>query len=338
MNATTGIEWTDATSNPVKYRDKETGRVVWACVKHSSGCLNCYAETLALRYGRGGPFTKAEMAKVEPFVDEKELRQLERSPKLAGKRCFVGDMTDVFGAWVTDAMLDRLFATFAVRQDVTFQVLTKRADRMRDYFAGFRTSGLMGDSLQTRFRDLPDGGTLVWPLNNVWLGVSVENQKAANERIPALLRTPAKVRFLSCEPLLGPVDLRRICLPAPEPGPLVPVTGHTATVDALTGDTVTSMGLGFAGSRKVGWVIVGGESGPGSRPFQVEWAKNIVGQCKATGVACFVKQIGSQPVTDLGVKDGSVAHWPHKDRKGATMEEWPEAIRVREFPAPACGE
>ena len=320
MNATTGIEWTDATSNPFKFRDKATGQIVWACVKVSPGCAHCYSETLANRYGRGGPFTKAAMEKVEPFVCEKELRQLATSKKLAGKRVFVGDMTDLFGEWVSDDMLDRLFATFAVRPDVTFQVLTKRPERMRDYILGADGRELKADIPGVVLNREP----FDWPLPNVWLGVSVENQAAADVRIPLLLQTPAAVRFLSCEPLLGPVDLG----PGFRWGEPIPIT------------KLESWG------HRPDWVIVGGESGAGARPLDVAWARSVVNQCKAAGVACFVKQLGSEPGWDSqsGKAPGSFHHYDAKsglhikrlnDRKGGDPNEWPADLRVREFPAGA---
>src|SRR4051812_14758294 len=118
----TNIEWTatprpDGTlepgysANPLKYRDA-AGNVVWGCVKTSPGCAHCYAETLAKRYGRGGPFTAATMRGLTPFLDEKELHRMLTYKPAAGKKCFVGDMTDVFGEWVPDELLDRLFAVF----------------------------------------------------------------------------------------------------------------------------------------------------------------------------------------------------------------------------------
>jgi protein gp37 len=328
----TGIEWTDFSANPLKYRDGQ-GRVVWGCVHVSDGCRNCYAESLAKRYGRGGPFTAPTMARLEPFLDETELRHMLKAKRIggrdvAGSRCFVGDMTDLFGEWVTDAQLDRLFATFALRPDVTFQVLTKRADRMRAYLSepgrrseimavaerlafdagttgrcalppGCAWAGGDGDSAQ------PDSGpgdvrvpVFAWPLLNVWLGTSVEDQRAADERIPHLLQTPAAVRFLSVEPLLGPVDL-----------------------DAPGYD----------------WVIVGGESGPGARPCDVAWIRSIVEQCKAAGVPAFVKQMGARLIEADGcgmhrLPDGRY-RIPLRDPKGGDPAEWPEDLRVRQFPA-----
>lgn len=218
----TAIQWTDYTSNPLRYRDAQ-GRDVWACVRVSPGCAHCYAATLARRYGRGGAFTADEMAGLEPYLDDRELRRLLRSKALDGRRVFVCDMTDCFGEWVSDSLLDRLFAVFALRPDVTFQVLTKRPERMLRYLTdespcgpwegappasrasriGWAAQDALGEA---RMIDefMPD-----WPLPNVWLGVSCEYQRQADARIPLLLETPAVVRFLSCEPLLGPLDLRR---------------------------------------------------------------------------------------------------------------------------------
>lgn len=311
MQATV-IEWTDFSANPLKYRDKASGKTVWACVKHSPGCAHCYAEAIALRYGRGGPFTKSGMEKVEPFLDEKELGQLLKSRKLAGKRCFVGDMTDVFGEWVPDEILDRLFAVFALRPDVTFQMLTKRADRMREYLTvpGRHNSlELAADAIQPGKGHPSFGGKHLLPslpLLNVWCGVSVENQDAADKRIPLLLQTPAAVRFLSCEPLLGPIDISEIPIRS-DNGEL-----EGAHTNPLTGETIINS-TGYYDQPQIHWVIVGGESGPGARPCRVEWIRSIVGQCKAAGVACFVKQ-------DSGPKSGMQGRIP--------LDIW----HVKEFP------
>lgn len=176
------------------------------------------------------------------------------------------------------------------------------------------------------------------PLPNVWLGVSVENQAAADERIPHLLRTPAAVRFLSCEPLLGPVDLRHI-RPAQKPeAAMRPVTGEVVEANCLSGDCITSLGFGYSGGPTVSWVIVGGESGPGARPCNIEWVRSVVRQCQAAGVPVFVKQLGSQP--EFGA--GECVRWADagptqrlRDKKGGDIAEWPADLRVREFPAAA---
>ena len=194
-----------------------------------------------------------------------------------------------------------------------------------------------------------------WPLPNVWLGVSVEDQAAADDRIPELLDTPAAVRFLSCEPLLEPVDLEPWLRRVATSGPGWRMTGGSAMAIA---DIVLD------------WVIVGGESGPGARPCDLAWIRGIVAQCQAAGVSAFVKQLGSKPVTamrgswinelqrhgpDIQQPYGRVAcgackteecellwsgvrphveRWlPLRDRAGRDMGEWPEDLRVREFPS-----
>lgn len=293
----TSIEWCDFSANPLKYRDA-SGRVVWACVHASPGCQHCYAETLAKRYSKGGPFNVPTTAKVAPFLDELELRRMLTYKPASGRRCFVGDMTDLFGEWVPDLLIAGLWEVFERRSDVTWQVLTKRAQRL----ASFWSRGAR-------------------PLPNVWLGVSCEDQQRADERIPLLLETPAAVRFVSAEPLLGPLDLQ-------------PYLHGTTAID---------------------WVIPGGESN--GRPCDVEWIRSIVRQCASYGVACFVKQLGSNVVdrNDAGFEGDTSGGWPMDtdtedleqgwqgqtvrvrlgNRKGGAPAEWPADLRVRQFPRSA---
>lgn len=271
----TSIAWTDFTSNPIGYHSRETGASTWACIKASEGCQNCYAESLAKRYRKGGPFTVGQMAKAEPVWDEREAHRMLTAKDIAGKRVFVGDMTDIFGPWVPDEMLDRLFFTMALRPNVNFQLLTKRPARMRAYLADADRMYVLRSTIEDAA-----GSPVPWPLPNVWLGVSAENQARADERIPELLATPAAIRFVSAEPLLGAIDLSTL---PPHP--------HNQSLD---------------------WMIVGGESGPGARPCDVAWIREIVGQCRDAGVPVFVKQ-------DSGPRPG----------------EWgriPDDLRVRQFP------
>ena len=323
----TSIEWTTFSANPLKYRDA-AGRVVWGCVHASPGCVNCYSEALARRYDRGGPFNQPTMNGLTPFLDEDELRHMLtaktiKGTRVSGSMCFVGDMTDIFGEWVPNALLDRLFAVFALRSDVTWQILTKRPDRMRaymnllpnrgcNYFVSIKGYG--STSVLWGHMDLQP-----WPLPNVWLGTSVEDQKRADERTPHLLQTPAAVRFISAEPLLSGIDIAKH-----KPGAL--------------------------GLR---WCIVGGESGHGARPCDVGWIRNLVGQCRDVDIAPFVKQLGavvSWNGIQGGYGDGPSNVWPREtgswedpkmpggfrkhlvDRKGGHPSEWPEDLRVREFP------
>ena len=184
MAQKTSIAWTAFSSNPVRYRDRETGATVWACVQKSAGCFNCYAERMALKWSRGRTFTRPNIENLETFVADHELHRLATASGLSGQRVFVGDMTDIFGSWVSDDCLDRLFAVLAARGDVTFQILTKRPDRMLDYL---------------RTRD--------WSLEHCWLGTSVENQAVAANRLGLLIQCPAALRFVSAEPLIGSLDL-----------------------------------------------------------------------------------------------------------------------------------
>ena len=333
MNVTP-IEWTTFSANPIKYRDAN-GKTVWACVHHSPGCLHCYSETLAKRYGRGGPFNVPTTSKVTPFLDEKELRQMLTAKRIGGQdvsgsRCFVGDMTDIFGEWVSDELLDQLFAVFALRSDVTWQVLTKRADRMREYLSyEYRWAQVEAacDDLVGR----SEAPALATPerksLPNVHLGVSCEDQQRADERIPMLLQTPAAVRFISAEPLLGSINLSRYFY-----GP-----------------------SNWNPNLQLHWVIVGGESGSGARPCELEWIRAIVAQCESADVACFVKQLGAVPgswASPVNVSEAERQSWMRdgwtrvisaagesftqhlrlKDRKGGDISEWPKDLRVRQFP------
>lgn len=284
MSQNTGIQWTDATWNPIR-----------GCSRVSEGCRNCYAEVVAARFsGPGQPYEglarrtsnggarwTGKIMFVEKHLDD-PLRW--RKPS----RIFVNSMSDLFHEDVTDEQLDRIFAVMDAARRHTFQVLTKRPARMLAYSELRRA-----------------------PASNVWLGVSVENQQAADERIPLLLETPAAVRFLSCEPLLGPIDL-------------VPFL-----FDEVDGTTMPDYSSPRASNRGLSWVIVGGESGPNARPCDTQWIRDIVDQCQAAGAAPFVKQLGAYPV------NGSYA-MQLEDSHGGNPEEWAPFLRVREFPGVAA--
>ncbi|WP_285905498.1 phage Gp37/Gp68 family protein, partial [Pseudodesulfovibrio pelocollis] len=200
-------------------------------------------------------------------------------------RVFVGSMTDLFHESVPDKWLDMLFARMAETTRITYQILTKRPQRMREYLdsIGRRASVMLArheiylpDYLKGTTTDVEDGTP--WPLPNVWLGVTVEDQLRADERIPLLLDTPAAVRYVSYEPGLGAVDLDRI-------------QTEGGTYHALSG-SVGVEGRGQAPYRKLDWVICGGESGPGARPMHPEWARGLRDQCQEAGVPFFFKQWG----------------------------------------------
>lgn len=258
MSDNSAIEWTDATWNPV------TG-----CEKVSPGCDHCYAETFAERW-RGTPghyFEQGFDVTLRPGRLDEPLRW--RKPR----RIFVNSMSDLFHDDVPDEFIARVFAVMALAQRHTFQVLTKRHGRMRSLFNSRNWRGSVAGQVRLLRPDQPlaEFDALTMPfiggegLPNIWLGVSVEDQKRADLRVPALIDTPASVRFLSCEPLLGPVDISR-------------------WVSALD------------------WVIVGGESGPGARPMRPEWAHDLRDQCTAAGARFFFKQWGAwcPPHQDFG--------------------------------------
>lgn len=301
-NTNTSIEWTDATWSPV------TG-----CTKVSAGCKHCYAEGVAERFWGERKFTD-----VRCHPERLEAPLHWRKPR----RVFVNSMSDLFHEDVQAEFIGRVFAVMALCPQHTFQILTKRPQRMADLFADGIVGPVRGWAEQIAWERTRDAGSnlpanqfrLSWPLPNVWLGVSAEDQATADERIPLLLETPAAVRFLSCEPLLGPVDMR---------------------IAAFNGaDSIERM-------EGLHWVICGGESGPRARPCRVDWIRSIVEQCKAAGVACFVKQLGGLASAFDAKREwfdgcnfhrGGFARIRLRSRKGSDPSEWPEDLCVREFP------
>lgn len=239
------IEWTEATWNPV------TG-----CTKVSPGCDYCYAERIDERFHGKGSFAVVRRSEEKLYLP---LRW--RKPR----RVFVNSMSDLFHDDVPDSFIARVFAVMAQTPQHTYQVLTKRHGRMRS---------LMNAWAPVTGRP-PWVHTGPWPLPNVWLGVSVENQQWADIRIPALLDTPAAVRWISAEPLLGPVDL-----------------GNVGVVDALLGDGLAGLMDVPPARPRLDWVVAGGESGPGARPMHPDWARSLRDQCAAAGVPFFFKQWG----------------------------------------------
>jgi len=216
MGDHSAIEWTDATWNPV------TG-----CTKISPGCKHCYAERLAERLQAMGNRRYTNGFSLTLHPDQIDLPLRWRQPR----QIFVNSMSDLFHEAVPDEYIRRVFETMVQARWHVFQVLTKRSSRLAEL-----------------------AGRLPWP-SNVWQGVSVENADYVS-RVADLVKVPAAVRFLSVEPLLGPIDA-------------LPLTG-------------------------IDWVIVGGESGPGHRPIRPEWVREIRDQCAAAGVAFFFKQWGGR--------------------------------------------
>jgi len=314
MATNSNIEWTNHTFNPWR-----------GCTKVSEGCAHCYAETMSKRnpsvlgvWGKNGQRVVAA---------ESYWRQPSAWNKAAAKagerhRVFCASLADAFegedtmpaSEWrkVQDARR-RLFAIIESTPHLDWLLLTKRPENI--------------PAILPRYWNR-DG------LDNVWLGCSVENQATADERIPHLLRCPAAVRFLSCEPLLGPIELNPAWL-----------STDATDICPACGDIECNCGT-------IDWAIIGGESGAGgARPCDVAWIRSLVQQCKAAGVPAFVKQLGSKPRAHVLGDDG--LNWPPgtmlggadeqvgsdglctfalRDKKGGDPSEWPADLRVREFP------
>ena len=297
--STSSIEWTDKTWNPTV-----------GCSKVSAGCKNCYAETMHARLtGMRVPKYAEPFTVVKPWPAH--LAEPLRWKKPA--RIFVNSMSDLFHGDVDDEYIAAVFGVMAACPQHTFQVLTKRAERLPRWFGWAVARGnqqsLMHECVKTYMgydnRQRPAVNERRWPLPNVWIGVSVENQEQADARIPHLLNVPAAVRFLSCEPLLGPVTLH--------PG-ILGCVGHLAET---------------FGNPLIHWVIVGGESGHGARIFDCAHARKIVEQCQVAGVAVFVKQLGACAIDQ---DNDGIAPLVLRNRKGGDPAEWPTDLRVREYP------
>lgn len=329
MGDRTLIEWADASWNPVRAM-RLTGQLVeqlkhsvgWHCEHVSEACRNCYAEGMNKRLGTGFDYKPGHLGRdVGIFLDEKLLLQplAWRRPR----KIFVCSMTDLFADFVSDEMIDRMFAVMALCPQHVFQVLTKRPKRMREYITAllnkqrsiYRNAGEGGIGWQTNdimcaFTGEADEDAALgkpWrPLPNVWLGVSVEDQTRAEERILPLLKTPAAVHWLSCEPLLGPLDLTCIDISGDaEMDCLNPriwadeIDDWRGTSDTWEEDFEDWFGLppdrcspGAAIHATIDWVVVGGESGLKARPMHPDWARSLRDQCAAAGVPFHFKQVG----------------------------------------------
>ena len=295
----TSIEWTEQTWNPTS-----------GCDRISPGCDNCYALTMAKRLkamgqakyqNDGDPRTSGPGFAITGHPDALGEPLRWKKPR----KVFVNSMSDLFHARVTTELITKVWQTMQATPQHTYQILTKRASRLPMVLE--KVHAELG---------------LTEPLPNVWLGTSVESQKYANLRIPSLLQAPAAVRFLSCEPLLDRVDVTRLPLPSRRRTDIV--------YDAL------SQQYGVPGlwhsptAARINWVIVGGESGPGARPMDTDWAADLVGQCQTAGTAVFVKQLGSVWARDTNWAGRTVA--AHGDTKGGNPDYWPAHLRVREYP------
>ena len=331
MGDRTKIAWTDSSWNPLR-----------GCSKVSAGCKNCYAETMAARFaGPGGPYEgtiegrhwNGQIRLVPEHLDD-PLRWTRP------RKVFVNSMSDLFHDGVSFEYIAAVFGVMAVASATrghVFQILTKRPASMREVVTTLRgdpqamvnalrsLSGMVAEHHITFLSALVSGDPgALFPAH---IYVSAEDQATVDERIPLLLDTQAAVRGVSLEPLLGPIDFRRV------------------------------PGLNKAGSAghdivRNFHVIVGGESGPGARPCDVAWIRSIVEQCHIAGVPCFVKQLGARPVQSpaealrhLRGSDAwsAVGNLPGAERemltplpmhlkhpKGGSMAEWPADLRVQE--------
>ncbi len=330
-----GISWTDETWNPIR-----------GCSRVSEGCRNCYAERVAARFSGPGlayeglarrtESGEARWTGVVKLVPEHLADPLRwKRPR----RIFVNSMSDLFHEGLSNEDIAAIFGVMAAAPQHTFQVLTKRAERMRRWFewvvsrpgvagagGGFiHPFGIIAPAadsygVKTSVSALYEqhgGGPAPWPLPNVHVGVSVENQAAADERIPKLLECPAAVRWVSYEPALEGVTLREPWLH----GRFIECPDETQ--DETTDECLGCDGIPRSGQRggdpcgavrgpKLDWIVIGGESGPDARPFDLAWARSTIGQCREAGTKVFVKQ-------DSGPKSG---------RQGRI----PDDLWLKEFP------
>ncbi len=252
MSLNTAIQWTDSTWNPVV-----------GCSRISTGCKNCYAfkvHTMRHKAKLAGKKLPAQYAKpfttIQPIASRLDVPKGWRTPR----RIFVNSISDLFHEDVPFEFILEVWNTMAIARHHTYQILTKRPRRMLGFFEWAK------EGMRERGLDEWEKGMDVLP--NVWLGVSVENQAAADDRIPLLLQVPAAHRFLSCEPLVEWVNLENYLGPTPEDEDGAPYPG------------------------RINWVIAGGESGLAARPMKPDWARALRDECQDTGTAFFFKQWG----------------------------------------------
>lgn len=368
MSNSSNIEWTDATWNPVVgcSRVSVPGSPVSGCDHCYAVGMTRRLEGMA----KGGPSPGKGRTRqyigltveLKPAVVARgvgvngrhfsgEVRCVEEALPVPlrwrkPRKVFVNSMADLFHERVPFEFIDRVFAVMNATQhqlpipeDVTrarpwhtYQVLTKRPERMCEYVLSRAEKFPLGEHPLFRERNIFRGhgphvmnasGGLCWPLPNVWLGVSVWDQPSADAMIPHLLRTPAAMRFVSYEPALGPVDFAPWLHGQEE---------HGAPLGGTAGACVDW-------TPPIDWLIYGGESGGGARPNNVEWARSTRDQCRDAGVAFYLKQLGAWPYDPGwhgdGTPDGS--RMSPNNRKGSDMREWPEDLRVRQMPTTTEG-
>lgn len=310
MSEITKIEWADKTFNP------------WiGCTKVSPGCMKCYAEARDIRFakgahwGKGAPRQRTSAATWKnPVKWNKEAAIVKQRPRVFPSLCDWLD-AEVPIEWLVDFL--RLIHD---TPNLDWLLLTKRPENWKPRLQEAREFAFSAFSKG-------DHELHAWLFNwlngephapkNIWLGVSVENQECADERIPLLLATPAKIRFLSVEPLLGSVNLTKLC--ADE--------SMGSTFNCLTGYGDWNDAKQF---EPIDWVIIGGESGHEARPCNVNWIQSIIRQCWKEKVPCFVKQLGANSIQSIS--ENSEIKIELKHPKGGDTSEWPEDLKVRQYP------
>ncbi|HWR36399.1 MAG TPA: phage Gp37/Gp68 family protein [Clostridia bacterium] len=370
MNSTK-IEWTRNSDgsegkswNPIRARFKGDGKQGWYCQKVSPGCKNCYAERRNKWIGNGAAYNDSDLRTLDVYLDEKALLEPLRLKKPTN--IFVCSMTDLYGSWVPDEWIDRIYAVMALCPQHTFMVLTKRPERRLAWFSrpnnpnfSKRISNpcawyvwVQVASVQNAVRVetcnpftwakfAEDDSVKPWPLPNVREMVTVVNQDEVDKLIPVLLETPAACRGLSIEPMLGPINASRYLWPA---------CGwwrgnYRSYAEAKAAGAECGMkpqALVLASSKFIDWVIVGGESGPHARPMHPDWARSLRDQCHAAGVPFFFKQWGEFSPNEEGYsRDGGIPIVRFPDNEilwklgkklagrrldGREWSEYPEAI------------
>lgn len=365
---TTSIEWTEKTWNPLRgcspvspgckncYAERIAARFSgpgqpfegFAKWRTKSGAQDIAQEDLHLwAPGEREPAWTGKTA----LIPKKLIEPLSWTGR---HRVFVNSMSDLFHEGFTFAEIATVFSIMAIGRH-TYQILTKRIDRALEFFAWMeqredQNLGTLGDLYglhvspmrmpEETFDDdrhpadddleaIYDAG---WPLDNVWLGVSAENQRFYDERVPMLLRCPAAKRFVSYEPALGEVKLGLHKNSAAVAGHCVDINGDWWHEPGTCRDPICG---GRCCAPVIDWVIVGGESGHEARVFDVAWARSVVEECKAAHVPVFVKQLGAKPQDARSGDQYVFAPVPLrlKSKKGGDIEEWPADLRIREFPA-----
>jgi protein gp37 len=279
------IEWTERTWNPTI-----------GCNKVSAGCKNCYAEVMHRRLMKMQPekYSRPFLNGAFPHEPSLEIPLHWKKPQ----RIFVNSMSDLFHEKVPLEFIAQVFAVMYIAEQHTFQILTKRPERMLSVLTNKDFSELVNQQANIFYnkyvRELSEAiffdEETKPPLKNVWLGVSCENQETADERTPILLQIPAAIRWVSAEPLLGEIDFLNVNSGGKYLNVLSRRYSENKNHNAHDG---TYMDFGLANYGKIDWVVAGGESGPGARPMHPDWVRKIRDDCKAAGVPFLFKQWGA---------------------------------------------